>query len=124
MLLTLASRTEVGRLIGLNRTLAHLETIHSHVHLHLFGGLVPHLWLRWSPCAPHLFCCRRVLFLLADVRDCRVEVLPERLYAGHVLALAHLFVAQTNFVGLLVNIRRELLLVKVVNNAVNWIVFS
>ena len=62
--------------------------------------------------------------MLADVSDGRVEILPKRLNACLVFAFVLFFVSQTDLVSFIVNVRRELLLVQVVDDAVNGLVFA
>ena len=107
-------------LVGFHGRLAHLETIHSHVHLHLVVGLVSHLWLGGTPSAAHL----RVFLLLANVGNSRIKVLPERLNTCLILALVLLLVAQSDLVSFVIDVRCELLLVQVVDYAINGRVFS
>ena len=64
-----------------------------------------------------------ILSLLADVSDCRVEVLPEGLYVGDVLPLAtYFFVFLTQGFSLVIDVRCELFLVKVVYDSIDWVV--
>ena len=66
---------------------------------------------------------RVILSLFADVGNCRVEVLPEGLHVGDVLPLAtQLFVLLTQCLSLVIDVRRKLLLVKVVNDTIDWVV--
>ena len=115
MLFSLAGHAKTI-LIGFNGALPHLEAVHRHVHRVV--RFVPHVGLRWASGTSHL----GVLLLLANVRYRRVVVLPEWLNTSLVLALVKLFVAQADLVSLVVYIRRELLLVQIVDNAVRWVV--
>ena len=103
---------EVCRLFRFYRTLAHFETIHSLVHLHLLAGRVPHGRLAGAACLSKSFW---ILFLLADVRDSGVEVLPERFDTCLILALAEFFVSETDLVLLVIQVSCELLFVKVID---------
>ena len=105
-------------LIGLNGALAHLKAVHR--HMHRVVRFVPHVRLRWASGASHF----GILLLLTNVRYRRVVILPKRLNTSLVLALVELFVAQADLVSLIVYIRRELLLVQVVNDSVRWVVLA
>ena len=80
MLFSLAGHAD-AILIGFNGALPHLEAVHCHVHRVV--RFVPHMGLGWASGATHL----GVLLLLANVRYCRVVVLPEWLNTSLVLAL-------------------------------------
>ena len=60
--------------------------------------------------------------MLANVRNRRVKILPERLHTRLVFPLVLLFVAQTDLVGLIIYVRRELLLVQIVDYAIHGLV--
>ena len=111
--------------LRVNLAVAHLEVLHGLVHRHALLRVVAKSGLagaslslvrlvdasiRWV-----------VLSLLANVRDRRVEVLPERLSVRDVLPTAKLFVSLALTISLVIDVRRELLFVQVVNDAMCWI---
>jgi len=118
--LLLAFCHEVVLVALLDLSMAHLETIHSLVHLQItvVDGPISYLRLgRASSAAIHVGFW--VFLLSADVFDCRVKVLPERFDSGHILSLAHFFVPFASLVHVMIDVSCELLLVQVVDQSVS-----
>lgn len=101
-------------------SMAHLETLHSLVHLHItvVDGPVSYLRLGGAP-STAIHVLFRVFLLSADVFDCWVKVLPERFDGRHILSLAHFLVLFTCHVHVMVDVSCELLLVQVVDQSVS-----
>lgn len=118
--LSLTHGTKLISLIRLDGALAYLEIVASLIDTKFLAVSVSHHRLARSSSSPH-FISIRVLLLLTDVSDCRIEVLPEGLHTGDVLPLVKLFVAQSNLVSLNVNIGCELLSIQIVDDSVNII---
>ena len=116
MFFSLTNSTKLISLVRLNRALAYLEIVESLVHTEFLAISIPHHRLARSSSSPH-FISIWVFFLLTDVSDSRVEVLPEGFHAGDVLPLVNLFVAQSNLVSVVVNICGELLSVQIVDDS-------
>lgn len=115
------------RVVRLNLSVAHLEAVESLVHLHFVLGLVANGWLARTPSARrfiHQTSSGRLFSLPANVSDGRVEVLPERLDLRHVFPFALLSTFSPFFIGFLVNVSRELLAIKVVDDSVRMQVVS
>ena len=106
-------------LTRLNLSVAHLEALHSLVHLHItvVDWPVSYLWLGWASSAA-IHGGFRVFFLPTDVFNCRVKVLPERFDSGHILSFAHFLVPFACLIHVVIDVSRELLLVQVVDQSV------
>lgn len=105
--------------------MTHLEVLHGLVHGHALLRVVAKSGLAGASlslvCFVDASICWVLLSLLANVRDRRVKVLPERLSVRDVLPAAQLFVSLALTISLVIDVRRELLFVQVVNDAMCWI---